>query len=113
MVNRCYMCKCYAESCNHLLLWCPPVYDLWTSIYGMLGIKWAIAGLVKNELWAWARLGEKKKYLMLIPLSLMWVVWKEKNSRAFEGIENDFNSIKDRWFHLFGSLFLGHNIQDL
>lgn len=39
MVNRCYLCKMEAESCNHLLLWCPVVYRLWSMIYGLLGIK--------------------------------------------------------------------------
>lgn len=38
---------------------------------------------------------------------------KERNSRAFEEIENDYHSIKNRWFYLLGSLFLGHDIQDL
>lgn len=38
---------------------------------------------------------------------------KREKFKSFGGIENDFNSIKDRWFHLFGSLFLEHDIQDL
>lgn len=28
MVNGCYMCWREAETCNHLLLWCPVAYDL-------------------------------------------------------------------------------------
>lgn len=83
MVNRCFMCKMNAESCNHLLLWCPVVYSLWSLICGLLGIKWVMAGSVKDELWAWARLCKKKKQLMLIPLTVLWVVWKERNNRAF------------------------------
>lgn len=50
---------------------------------------------------------------MLIPLPLMWVVWKERNTRVFNGIENNFNIIKDRWFYTFSFLFLGHDIKDL
>lgn len=49
---------------------------------------------------------------MLIPMSLMQVVWKERNTRTFNGIENDFNNIKDRWMHNFGFLFLGHDSMD-
>lgn len=50
MANRCFMCKTNEESCNHLLMWCPLTYDLWTMIYGLLRIKWAIAGSVKAEI---------------------------------------------------------------
>lgn len=44
---------------------------------------------------------------MLIPISIMWVVWKERKFRAFDGIEKDFNYIKNRWIHTSGFLFLG------
>lgn len=44
---------------------------------------------------------------MLILLSVLWVMWKERNSRTFEGIEKDFNCIKNRWIHTFGFLLLG------
>lgn len=50
MANRCFLCKSEAESCNHILLWCPFSYGLWSSIYGLLGINWVMAGMVKSEL---------------------------------------------------------------
>lgn len=31
-------------------------------------------------------------------------------SRAFEGIEGEMSTIRDRWLHFFDSLILGHNI---
>lgn len=37
MVNRCFLCKMDAESCNHILLWRPIVYSIWL-VYGLLGI---------------------------------------------------------------------------
>lgn len=51
--NRCFLCKNNAESSNHLLLWCPITYKLWTMVYGLLGICWAMAASVKDELFAW------------------------------------------------------------
>lgn len=34
--------------------------------------------------------------LLLIPISIFWVVLKERNTRAFDGIEKDFVNIRDR-----------------
>lgn len=49
----------------------------------------------------------KKRLLQLIPLSIFWVVWNERNLRAFEGIEKDFISISNTLFHTFGYMILG------
>lgn len=38
LVNGCYCCLKAEETCNHLLLWCPIAYRLWTYLYGLLGI---------------------------------------------------------------------------
>lgn len=96
MVNGRYQCERAAETCNHILLWCLVVYDLWTMMYDLLGIKWLIAGSVREELWAWKGLCNKKKLVKLIPLTIFWVIWKERNSKAFDGIEGEMTRIKDR-----------------
>lgn len=38
---------------------------------------------------------------------------KKENNRIFEGKENNFVNIKDRWFHYYGSIVLGHNLDNL
>lgn len=38
MVNGCYLCKQVAETRNHVLLWCPTSYNLWSMVYGLLEI---------------------------------------------------------------------------
>lgn len=80
LVNCCFLCKLDAESCNHVLLWCPMVYSIQSMLYGLLGINWVIAGPVRDELWAWACLCKEKTYFLLISLSIFW---KERNTRAF------------------------------
>lgn len=55
----------------------------------------------------------KKMLLRLIPLSIFWVVWKEKNLKAFEGIEKDLASIRNNWIYIFGYMILGHDIKEL
>lgn len=77
MVNRCVLCKMHEESCNHILLWCPIVFNIWTMVYNLIGINWVMGGSIKDELCVWAGLCEKKRYLLLIYLSIFWVVLKE------------------------------------
>lgn len=38
-------------------------------------------------------------------IALVWVVWKERNRRAFEGIENDSVNLKEQSF-IFSFLFV-------
>lgn len=40
-------------------------------------------------------------------------MWKERNARAVEGVDNDFANIKDRWSHTFNFIFFGHDINGL
>lgn len=62
IVNGCYMCKHEAELCNHLLLWSPTVYSIWTMIYGRLGVSRVIMGLMREEISAWEGICIKKIY---------------------------------------------------
>lgn len=36
------------------------------------------------------------------------MMWKERNARAFDGIEKKNDNIKYRWFHTFRYMLLGH-----
>lgn len=73
-VNRCYLCKKAAETCNHLLLWCPVACSLWSMVYGLFGISCVIVGSVKDEIWAWGSLCKKKKITKIIPFIMFWVI---------------------------------------
>lgn len=50
LVNGCYLCKRDAESCNHIVLWCPFACLLWTLSYSLLGINGLMAGSVRDEI---------------------------------------------------------------
>lgn len=97
MVNGYFLRKRKVEPCNHILLWCPVVYKLRTIVYKLLGIRWVIAAWLKNEIWAWEGISKRRKIVNCIPLTTFWVVWKERNSRIFENIKEEFNKIRDRW----------------
>lgn len=73
LVNSSYFCKKTAETCNHLLFCCLKVYKLWTMVYGLLGVKWLVAG-VKDELWAWKEISGRRKYKDIIPITIFWAI---------------------------------------
>lgn len=59
-----------------------------------------MAGTFRDELWAWKGISEKRKYADIIPITILWAVWNERNVAAFEEVdeENSFDFIiKNRW----------------
>lgn len=112
MVNKCYLCKSDEKTSNHLLLRCPKTHSLWTSVLGLLGLNCIMAENVSRELLAWAGFCKKTMHLSLIPLTIFWVVWKERNAKAFENIETNFTYVKDRWIYIFGYILFGRDIND-
>lgn len=67
-------------------------------MYSLLGINGVMAELVREEIWAWKGISSERKHVNLIQLATVWAVWKERNMRAFKGLENDFERVKERWF---------------
>lgn len=67
IVNGCHLCLQAEESGNHLLLWCPTAYYLWTVVYGLLEINWVMAGVLRDEVWVWEGLCIKQRIANLIP----------------------------------------------
>lgn len=69
-----------------------------------------MASPVREEIWIWRGISRGKKSLSLTHLAIFWVVWKERNMRAFEEVVDDFDRVSDRWFQTlffyYGSSFL-------
>lgn len=107
------LCKSSLETCTRLLLWCPFTYRLWTEIFCLIGICWVSARPVIAELLAWEGFSYIKQSYTLIPLTIFWVIWKERNKRVFEGIKVTPVYINDKWLHFFSSIILGHNLDSL
>ena len=53
ILDWCYMCKSNGESVDHLLLYCPIVYGLWSMVFTLFGIHWAMPKTVVELLACW------------------------------------------------------------
>lgn len=62
------------ETCDHILLRCPVVHNLWCMTYGLLRISWAMTDIVREEIWAWKGIKDRKKQLRLISHTIFWAV---------------------------------------
>lgn len=50
----------------------------------------------REKICAWKGISRGKKHASFIRLTTFLVVWKERNKRAFEGVENGFDRVRDR-----------------
>ena len=99
-----FMCCCCGETVDHLLIHCRKAYRLWCFVFRIFGISWVPSCKVSDFLFSWWNwLGKHSSYIQnLVPLCLMWCIWKERNRRTFE----DLDRSKDQLLALFfGSLF--------
>lgn len=51
----------------------------------VVGINWVMTKSVRDEIWVWRGISGGKKHMDLIPFTIFWMVWKERNRKAFEG----------------------------
>jgi hypothetical protein len=75
---------------DHLLIHCSVASALWSWILGVFGISWVLPQTVAELLFSWWNgLGRHSSDVWnLVPLCLMWIVWKKRNSRTFEDVSS-------------------------
>lgn len=49
----CYILKCTGELVDHLFLYCPIAYDLWTVVWSLFGLLWVMSQKVLDLLVGW------------------------------------------------------------
>ena len=91
------MCKGCGESIAHLLLHCLAAREVWSFIFSMFNILWVMPSGVMDLLSCWGHSCcnvRVRKIWDLIPSCVFWCLWRERNSRSFEGKENNLIEIK-------------------
>ncbi|KAL6346450.1 hypothetical protein AAG906_033246 [Vitis piasezkii] len=72
----CILCKGNGESIDHLFLHCPVTIGLWHRLFNLVGVIWVPPRSIEDI---------RGKILWQIAcLTLIWMVWQERNNRIFE-----------------------------
>ncbi|RVW19678.1 Structural maintenance of chromosomes protein 3, partial [Vitis vinifera] len=84
----CILCKGNGESIDHLFLHCPITIGLWHRLFNLVGVIWVPPRSIEDMLViSFKGLGNsvRGKILWQIAcLTLIWMVWQERNNRIFE-----------------------------
>ena len=102
----CYVCKKNAKTTDHLLLHCDSASELWNLVFSIFGVQWVMPGSVRELFACWSQKrcrGSQRLAWRVVPLCLFWCIWRERNLRAFENIENSLIFLKASFL---SSLFL-------
>nr|CAN63022.1 hypothetical protein VITISV_042518 [Vitis vinifera] len=84
----CILCKGNRESIDHLFLYCPVTIGLWNKLFKLAGLDWVPPRSFEDMLViAFKGLGNSlrgKTLWQVACLTLVWIVWQERNNRIFE-----------------------------
>ncbi|RVX09324.1 LINE-1 retrotransposable element ORF2 protein [Vitis vinifera] len=84
----CILCKGNGESIDHLFLLCPVTIGLWNKLFKLAGLDWVPPRSFEDMLViTFKGLGNSlrgKTLWQVACLTLVWIVWQERNNRIFE-----------------------------
>ena len=94
-LDWCCKCKNGGESVDHLLLHCSMAGALWSVVFQSFGIAWVVPERVVDFLFGWHNsLGKFSSDIWnLVPLCLMWTIWRERNRRTFKDVSKTMQQI--------------------
>lgn len=96
-VNRCFMCQQAYETNRHLFLHCPVTNEVWFLFFAIFGVSWVMPASIKDAYISWNSWKVDKSIKQvwkMIPTSIFWCVWKERNKRCFDGISTSIQQLK-------------------
>uniref|UniRef100_A0A2N9IWR4 CHD3-type chromatin-remodeling factor PICKLE n=1 Tax=Fagus sylvatica TaxID=28930 RepID=A0A2N9IWR4_FAGSY len=97
VIDWCCMCKENDKSISHLLLPCSAAREIWNFIFSIFAIEWVMPKGVVDLLSCWGsgcRRAMIRQTWDLIPHCIFWCIWRERNTRTFEGVERNLLEIK-------------------
>ena len=94
-VDCCIMCRCNRETVDHLFLHCGKANQLWSLVFRSFRISWVLPRSVASTLFGWWNwLGRHLSNIWnLVPLCIMWCLWRERNRRTFEDMDSSDNQL--------------------
>lgn len=97
IVNICYMYLKHSESVKHLFLHCTVGAAVWNMFFAIFGLTWVMPNTIKDAYVSWCqwRVGKSiKKIWSMVPASIFWCLWNERNRRCFDGIATPVHILK-------------------
>lgn len=111
IVNACHMCLAAEESVDYLLLNCKIAHCIWKSILGSFGVSGVLPAPLLGHFKAWKFVTSSQRGKIMWSSSFylaIWCMWKERNTRCFEGRSNREEVLIDKiesmmsiWFSTF------------
>ena len=91
----CWLCCSNGETVDHLLLHCPVVAVLWSRSFQAFGVQWVLSVTVADLLFSWWNgLGRHSLDIWnMVPICLVWTIWKECNQCTFEDVSRLDNQL--------------------
>ena len=89
--NTCYLCRKEMETLDHLFIHCHVASFIWRYFLKACSVSWCFLGFVAVLFEAWKGMPLVGKGMILqriIPLSILWSIWKERNDRIFHRKES-------------------------
>ena len=86
-----------AELNSNLFLHHKTSANLWNMFLCILGLSCMVPKTTKSMMDCWKEIGRRESeedWWELIPASIWWTLWKEKNARGFEGKSNNIQKIR-------------------
>jgi|UniRef100_A0A2N9JBP0 hypothetical protein len=104
MAGWCCMCRMDGETGSHLMIHCSLASDLWNIVLRSFGVSWVFPDNITNLLYGWYNCFGKTNSSVwnLVPLCLMWIVWRERNGLIFEDKDHSKTKLIELFF---GTLF--------
>uniref|UniRef100_A0A2N9EUJ9 Reverse transcriptase zinc-binding domain-containing protein n=1 Tax=Fagus sylvatica TaxID=28930 RepID=A0A2N9EUJ9_FAGSY len=102
LAGWCCMCRKGWETGDHLLIHCVVATDLWSAVLRSFGVCWVFPNSIKDLVYGWFNSFGKHDSAIwnLVPLCLMWTVWRERNQRTFEDLEQSTSKLVELFFGL-------------
>lgn len=97
MSQMCFFVKNSQKLLRHWFLHCKTTSQLWRLFLNLKGFPWSMTGKVTKALQNWKEAeiqGKSTSRSRIIPASIWWTIWKERNARCFVNVEYSVEQIK-------------------
>jgi hypothetical protein len=116
IVEWCCMCKKNGESVDHLLIHCEVATRIWHYMFTLFGIEWVMPQKVLDLFACWNHVGGRdlaKAIWRMVPLCVIWCIWRERNARLFEDKECSVDEVRKNMISILHMWTMAHYREEL